>query len=291
MDEDETEVTPTAEATPDVQESPQPETEETTEVVETDELDDLLKQAVGSDEDSPELVDVEYEGEQFKLPPKLKDALLRQSDYTKKTMEVAELRKAVEAKQAEIETVHKATNDDFAAVVGIRTLEAQIEQYSNLDTSGWTQEDINSARLDLQELTRQRDSLQFTLSHNINARQQQESQQKAKLRADIFEKAAKEVPNFSQQRQAELETLAVALGGIPEEDAKDINYPGVYKILHYADIGRKFVESRSKVASVKAAQQAAPVPEVGGKSAAGVDPNKMSTEEWMKHRQKQLAKK
>jgi hypothetical protein len=53
-----------------------------------------------SDDDSEE---VDYEGEKYKLPKKLKDALLRQQDYTQKTQQVAEQRRAIEAQAQQVQ--------------------------------------------------------------------------------------------------------------------------------------------------------------------------------------------
>lgn len=50
-----------------------------------------------------ELADVEYEGKQYQVPPELREALLRQSDYTRKTMELAHSRKSVEAMQQSVQ--------------------------------------------------------------------------------------------------------------------------------------------------------------------------------------------
>ena len=68
-----------------------------------DDFDDLIKEGLG-DDSTPEELEVEFEGKTYKVSPEIKDALLRQADYTKKTMEVAEQRKAYEAKIAEADT-------------------------------------------------------------------------------------------------------------------------------------------------------------------------------------------
>lgn len=48
----------------------------------------------------PTEVEVEYEGQRYKLPSELKAAFMMQADYTKKTMELGEQRKALEANKA-----------------------------------------------------------------------------------------------------------------------------------------------------------------------------------------------
>lgn len=50
---------------------------------------------------APNFEEVEYEGETYQVPPKLKEAIIRQSDYTKKTQEVADQRRTMEVLQQE----------------------------------------------------------------------------------------------------------------------------------------------------------------------------------------------
>jgi hypothetical protein len=56
----------------------------------------------GEDSTAPSFEEVEYEGELYQVPPKLKEAIIRQSDYTKKTQEVAETRKLIEHQQSQL---------------------------------------------------------------------------------------------------------------------------------------------------------------------------------------------
>lgn len=49
--------------------------------------------------ETPDEVEVEYNGKSYSLPPELRDALLRQADYTRKTQELAAQRRAFEAER------------------------------------------------------------------------------------------------------------------------------------------------------------------------------------------------
>lgn len=67
---------------------------------------DATSEEVPSDETAaestaPAFEEVEYEGETYQVPPKLKEAIIRQSDYTKKTQEVADQRRTMEVLQHE----------------------------------------------------------------------------------------------------------------------------------------------------------------------------------------------
>ena len=60
-------------------------------------------EGAATDEAESEVEDVDWEGKKYAVPKELKDALMRQSDYTRKTQEIAETRRALEAKEAEIQ--------------------------------------------------------------------------------------------------------------------------------------------------------------------------------------------
>ena len=64
------------------------------------------EEATESIEDSESEAEIEYDGEKFKVPSKLKEAFLRQSDYTKKTQAVAKER-------AEIETLKTTAKREY----------------------------------------------------------------------------------------------------------------------------------------------------------------------------------
>mgnify|MGYP003153296558 CR=1 FL=1 len=61
-------------------------------------------------EAAEELLDVEYDGVVYQVPPELKDALLRNSDYTQKTQAVSERRKEIEMLQQQVETTQNEQN-------------------------------------------------------------------------------------------------------------------------------------------------------------------------------------
>ena len=81
------------------------------------------------DEGQPEVVDdsveVEYEGEKLKVPAKVKDALLRQADYTRKTQEVAETRKAIEAERQAMQFQMQFSQVSFAKQAELQNIDSQ----------------------------------------------------------------------------------------------------------------------------------------------------------------------
>lgn len=248
---------------------------------EQDDLDKLIGLDPDTSEAEPELLEIEIDGKKIKVSADGKEYLLRQQDYTKKTMDVAEQRKAVEAEKAQIEQFRNLTGKRFQAVQEIATLRAHAEQIRNIPLDGLSETDIIRFRQDLQDI-------EGRISHwegeGLRAAQEEDqarSQQFAKARETAISEAAKRVPNFTETRRAELETLAIQMGA-DQADAQNITDPTVYEVLHYADIGRKFVERQRKAATIKAAQGAQTAAEVGGKTNTGKDPSSMSPSEMAK---------
>lgn len=249
-----------------------------------DTLDDLTKAALGEpDEATPELIEVEYDGEKVQLPPKFRDAFLRHQDYTRKTMEVAEQRKAFETERETFKGTASQIAQNFQAHVQLNTLNAKIQELEQTDISYWTQEDIDAGNAQLAALRNQAQGL----AQNLTAFQQQQSQleqQNAeRARQACLSEVAAKVPNFTDTRRQELESLAVEVGADPSEVAK-LSDPWAYELLHFADIGKKFIDRQRKAGQMRQAQAGTPATMLGGGSAGAKSPGEMSMEEYAQWR-------
>lgn len=252
---------------------------EVVEETEDDALAELLKEATGPDE-APEVIDVEYEGKTYKLPPELKDAVLRQSDYTKKTMDLAEQRRAIEAEAKQLADANAITKEEISAAVQYQMVQEKMQALVNADLSDLSPEEITSLRLDYSDLEKQASHWANALQEIAVKRQESSSQQFAQAREAALKEAAKTIPNFTDERRQALEQFAIA-NGAAQSDVANLADPTVYKILHLADIGQRFISSQSKAKKVEAAQAATPVSEVGGsKATSAKDPDRMTPEEY-----------
>lgn len=246
---------------------------------EQDDLDKLT--GLGAPEGQPEEVEVEFEGMKFKVPKGAEGGFLMQSDYTKKTMELAELRKAAEAEKTQIEQFRNLTGERFQAVQNVAMLRHQAEQIKAIPVDGLSETDIIRFRQDLQDIEGQIAQWENRGLQAAQKEEQARSQQFAKVREAALSEAEKRIPNFTASRRAELEAFAIAHGSNPE-DVQTIADPTIYEILHLADIGKKFMERQKKALTIKAAEGAKPAQEVGGKTSTGKDPSSMSPSEMAK---------
>ena len=114
--------------------------------------------------EKPEVTDddgeeIDYEGEKYKVPAKLKEAFLRQADYTRKTQEVAEQKRDIERQAAEVQQRAQFNQQHVQDVAKVMAIDEQLAKYQGLDWNAITDADpVQAMKLDRQmrELQQQR---------------------------------------------------------------------------------------------------------------------------------------
>lgn len=241
--------------------------------------------AVAEPED--EFEEVERGDKKYRVPKALKGELLMHADYTRKTMELAEQRRALEAAKAEIERAQALTTDERRAYAKLETLNETVAQYEQVDWDALEVSDPQEAARHwrtYQTALNQRNTAVQLLQQHESLKSHQAQQEAAKRREDFEGRAQKEIPNWTPARRQELEQFASQYGYTPDMLAANPRVED-YQLLHYATEGFKFIQ-RQKAAARAAAQNAVkPAPEVGGTAAAGVDPKSLSMEQYIAARQ------
>jgi membrane-associated HD superfamily phosphohydrolase len=269
----------------------QVELENDSEVVEGDESEeDGEQQPV-----EPELVDVEYEGKVHKLPPELKDALLRTADYTRKTQEVAEQRKAIEAQKAEVDKAYQTSQEVIEARAIIHNVDSQLKQYENVNWQQLENEDPMAAMShwrQFQQLKEQCGQVAQYLDKTQADMSEQLAQETDKRLRETRAFAEKEIPGWTPDVDVKIVSFAEKDLGFTREQLRTSLSPAVYKTLHLAMIG---AEAIKRTTTPPKQQQQAPQPltKVTARANppnAGLD-DRLPQDEWLKRRNAQLAKK
>lgn len=267
------------------------ELENDSEVVEGDESEeDGEQQPV-----EPELVDVEYEGKVHKLPPELKDALLRTADYTRKTQEVAEQRKAIEAQKAEVDRAYQTSQDVIEARAIIHNVDSQLKQYEGVNWQQLENEDPMAAMShwrQFQQLKEQRGQVAQYLDKTQAEMSEQLAQETDKRLRETRAFAEKEIPGWTPDVDVKIVSFAEKDLGFTREQLRNSLSPAVYKTLHLAMIG---AEAIKRTTTPPKQQQQAPQPLTkltarANPPNAGLD-DRLPQDEWLKRRNAQLAKK
>ena len=258
--------------------------------------DQTIEDGEQSEQPEDEAEDVEFEGKQYKLPKELKDALLRQSDYTRKTQEVAEQRRLIETQAQEVQRTVQLQQATIQEQAHLMAIDQQLAQFQALDWDNLISTDPQQAmRLQHQLQSLQGMRGQVTARINQVAQEQSETQrQSAAKRLESSSKAiASEIKGWSEESArdtAEYIKQHERLG-ITESDFARLNSGeyGPVPII-WAHKARLYDQLMAKAQTKPKTPAQEPVPTVKAKAPAGKDPERMSTEEWMRHREQQTRK-
>ena len=248
--------------------------------------------------DEPEEIEVEYEGKQYRVPPELKDALLRHIDYTQKTQEVAKTRQEIESERAAFEQERQLAAQSYQrqqanlqAYANLSALDGKLEQYGSVNWQQWSDQDPVEAQKAFFEYNQAKEQ-RAQLANYIYQQEQQAQAEQAKAAMKMAERGrellAKEIPNWSPETASALRSVGQQIG-FNDSELSTVIDPRIVKTLYYAKIG---LEALNKAKTSKpSAVEAKPVKTIKtGSANANVDPDSMSVDDWVKWRNKQKRK-
>lgn len=264
-----------------------PESTETAAEVETDaETEDaeLDEQTAEADEE-----EVEYEGKQYKVPKELKDALLRQADYTRKTQEVAEARRQFEAQTQSFQQERQFHQQNLQEVAQVIAIDQQLAQFSQVDWNALADADpAQAVKLDRQfrDLQEQRAQVEYQVTQKQSEFAQRQQQDAARQLEEGRRVLEREIPGWGAEKAQELFLFGKNYG-IPEQLLGTLNMPVLVKALH--DLKQYHQLKEKATTKPKAPVQEKPVTRIAASKASGaIDPDRMSPDQWLKWREGQL---
>ena len=250
-----------------------------------EQLDDDGQPDDSEDDDTEEL---EHDGQKYKIPKALKPLVLMQADYTQKTQALAEQRKAFEAETAQKQAHFQQNVNEIARIVNI---DQRLNQFQNLNWQAVSENDPLQAQqlmIERQQLMEQRQQIVLTISQREQQQQAFTQQQQHELLVKGNEQLAKEIPNWGADMARQVMTFSKNQLGFSDQELNGISDPRVVKLLHAAMIG---VGKQKAIVAKKPATQPVPVKTVGKSgSPANKNPERMSTDDFMKFRNQQLRK-
>lgn len=258
-----------------------------------DDEDDQDLDGDQGEEDADDAEEVDFEGQKYRVPKVLKDALLRQADYTRKTQEVAEHRKAIEADRQRLQNDGRQLQENLVAVGELGALNRTVQDFETYDWQAYIQQDPIRAQQDwiaYQQVKEQRQSVLSRLQETIQAQTLEEQRASAKALEEGRAVLAKEIPGYGAEMEGKLADFAAQFQFSRDDVLQAVADPRQIKILRLAQIGFEAERAKAAVKKIQASQQVKPVPRVSGNAPAARDPRRMTTEEWMAHRTSELAK-
>ena len=160
----------------------------------------------------PELADVDFNGKQYKLPPELKDALMAQADYTKKTQEVAEARRLVDLQALTIQQQTQFQNSVAQELQTLGQLDMEIARYAKLDWASLDTDTLVRARHALDQLKDQKQQIQSEVQNKHQQFQHGMQALMAEARDKGNEYLKRTIPSWGPEIQKELSGYGVKEG-------------------------------------------------------------------------------
>lgn len=204
--------------------------EELTEEVEQDQSSEEATAEEGDDEE------VEFEGKAYKVPKEIKEALLRQADYTQKTQAVAEQRRTLEEKAQLLQQRDHLMSTAFEKAVELREVQNRLSQFEQIDWQSLADSDpAQATKLNLayQQLQREAQQKYSELTQAQAQQQQLNAQQLQQTLAEAQKELRTRLPNFTPEVAEKIKVTAREYGLTDQELASVID-PRHVHILHDA---------------------------------------------------------
>lgn len=196
----------------------------------------------------------------------LKEGNLRQADYTRKTQEVAELRKAADAA---LQAVNQATTEEIAARARIVAMDEQIAEFNKVDWDAWEAQDpfaAASGARRFQQLQIQRGSAAQTLSELSHKRTLETQQVTAKRIEEGRAVLSKEIPGWNDGKAAEVLDGGTREYGFKRSEIEEFEDPRMVIALNDALQWRAHLAKQKKTQSIAKGQKVEPAKTLKGTS-------------------------
>ena len=190
-------------------------------------------------EETDGMVEFEWDGQIIEAPQNIKDALMRNKDYTEKSQAVAAQRKEIEIQGENLKRVN--SQYEFAMkvqddVMKAHQLDQQIEQArvymrDNIDTMSHT--DIEKIRLAMDDTRLERDKIINDVNSKSNEFQQAHEQTLSELVVKSTEVLRHKIPGWDDSHEGQIKDYALSLG-IPEQTYASVVDPVEKEILYKA---------------------------------------------------------
>ena len=237
--------------------------------------------------------EIDYDGEKYKVPKVLKDAFLRQQDYTQKTQTVAEQRKAVEAQVEQFHQMEQIQRQNIADYAELHSLDANLKQYADINWQALIDSDpVQAMKLDRQmrELQQRREQLGSSVTQKQQAQALEAQQATAKRLQEGRAVLEREIKGWSPEMAKQLSTFGQEVMGFKAEELAQASDPRAIKLLHKA---WQFDQLMKKQATPKEKPetQEKPVTRItASKGTATKTPSEMTDREFAKWRQQSISK-
>lgn len=203
-------------------------------------------------EESTGLAELEWDGQRYQVPVKLKDAFMKNEDYTKKTQELADHRRNLDQvlSTAEQRQVASSFNESIQAETKeLNVIDAYLAQASKVDWASMTTEQMMRQRIELDQIKDRRSDLQHAIAEKQGKFQSDFKARLADIRAKTRELASKSITDFNDDTEKSMRAYAATEGLGDIEMDNVLLDPRSYKVVWKAMQFDKIQKGTGKAAA------------------------------------------
>jgi hypothetical protein len=235
-----------------------------------------------------ELIDIEHDGRAYKIPAALKNAFLRNADYTRKTQALAESRRELESRKDALAGEQAAMQTYLDDYTRLKAIGDQIAACEKLDWAGVARTNPQLAQQAFAGLI-QLKQYGGSLAAQLQNKQLQQAVAEERERATSLEQGravlAREISGWSPELGQKLVDYAVDAFGFAPHEVGSVMDPRMIRVLHAAFQSAESGKNAARVKHIQAAQSTRPVTQVrAGAGTQPKDPNRMSHAEYRRWR-------
>lgn len=239
------------------------------------------------------IFELELDGQVHTLPAALKGAFLRQADYTRKTQELAQHRRALQAEREAVATQGKSLTGAANDRAHLAALDSQLSEFASFDWRGLSQTNPQQAQAlwaQVQKTQTLRDRYAYAVTHHETRREIDAAREAAEAMAQTGRVLSQEIEGWSPDIATKLVDYAKGCG-VTDSELAQMADPRLWKVLHRAWKADQADRQDGATAVATRAQAVRPAVLVAGaaRGAGGVR-DELNTKEWMARRNAQMAK-
>lgn len=224
----------------------------------------LPEEIAGEIEPPAEWDELEFEDAKIKAPKthaqKVREALMRNEDYTKKTQEAASVRREYEAKAKALETQTEYDAKLNEGVFHLKAMDTELQkeyqyfqspQYQQDQLDDFQKADARWKQYQMSLMTRQQhagwlQSLANERNSKLAEAQQAAEAEASKRREQLPREIAKLVPGWNADMAAKVEEFAVRELGFEPDALKSSTEPRHFRALYLARLGHIGLQNRAR---------------------------------------------
>ena len=196
----------------------------------------------------PEYVEITYKGKPVKLTA---DEVIEHAqkgfDYTQKTMEIAEHRKAIETQAQMLQQQYQIQQQNLQSYAQLMSMDTQLSQYQEVNWDAWVDSDPLEAQKGWQKF-QMLQNRRNEMANQVTANQDRlKSEQTANLQrqlATASEVVQREIKGWGSELANELKTTGISSYGFTDSEMNSIIDPRMVKVLHDAHQWKKLQTSK-----------------------------------------------